>query len=326
MEVVFETHQGNRSEHIGELHRIWGAFYGIVGLREGVDIEALTFAATLRFHRVSRILGEGNAVERLMKEVDTNVAKTIEVSNWLLKVVNAVNRLQDEMRHPVTKIRHARLLAVSIMLRDFPEEEERRLLDQWEKTSFRIFGLCRKDARTGVGDFVRLASDIQNNLNLSSDDISEKIRQIGADYTIDEVADQVWNTDCYNGWEDELRYVLCRYEEHLAKQRGQTFDNEQWNRIWQESAANSIEHILPQSRETQYGGQVHRLGNLLLLPPRLNSGLGGKDPQAKVDDYRRTGLLSAGDVAETICKHGWDEAQIEIREDEITTWIYDEFI
>ena len=330
MEVVFETDQGNRSEHIGELHRIWGAFYEIVGLREGVDTEALTFAATLRFHQVSRILGEGDAVERLMKEVDRNIVKAIEFSNWLLKVVKAVNRLQEEMRQPVTEIRHARLLAVSIMLRDFPEEEERRLLDQWEKTSFRIFGLCRKDARTGVGDFVRLASEIQNNLNLSSDDISEKIHQIGADYTIDEVRDQLWNADCYNGWEDELRYVLCRYEEHLAEQLGQTFDNEQWNRIWQESASNSIEHILPQSKGSQYRSQtsifVHRLGNLLLLPPRLNSTLGDKDPQAKADDYRQTGLLSAGDVAETICKHGWDEAQIEIREDEITTWIYDEFI
>ena len=134
-----------------------------------------------------------------MKEVDTNVAKTIEISNWLLKVVNAVNRLQEEMRQPVTKIRHARLFAVAIMLRDFPNEEERKLLDQWEKTSFRIFGLCRKDARTGVGDFVRLVSEIQNNLDLSSDEISKKIRQIGADYTIEEVYNQVWDTDCYNG-------------------------------------------------------------------------------------------------------------------------------
>ena len=326
MEVVFETDQGNRSEHIDELHRIWGAFYGSVGMREGVDVEALTFAATLRFHLISRILGEGNAVERLMKEVDTNVAKTIEISNWLLKVVNAVNRLQDEMKQPVTKIRHARLLAVAIMLRDFPDAEERKLLDQWEKTSFRIFGLCRKDARTGVGDFVRLASEIQNNLDLSSDEISEKIRQIGADYTIDEVADQVRNTDCYNGWEAELRYVLCRYEEHLAEQSGQSFDNEQWNRIWQSSASNSIEHILPQSQGSQYDLQVHRLGNLLLLPPRLNSTLGGKDPQEKADDYRQTGLLSAGDVAEMICKYGWDKTQIEIREDEITTWIYNEFL
>ena len=326
MEVVFETDQGNRPEHIGELHSIWGAFYGTVGLHESVDIEALTFAATLRFHRISRFLGEGNAVERLMKEVDTNVVKTIEVSNWLLKVVKAVNRLQSEMRQPVTKIRQARLLAVSVMLRDFPEEEERKLLDQWERTSFRIFGLCRKDARTGVGDFVRLASEIQNNLDLSSDDISEKIRQIGAGYTIDEVADQVRNTDCYNGWEDELRYVLCRYEEHLAKQSGQTFDNEQWNRIWQESAANSIEHILPQSKEWTVGISVHSIGNLLLLPPRLNSTLGGKDPQEKADDYRQTGLLSAGEVAETICKYGWGKAQIEKRDDEITSWIYNEFL
>ena len=48
MEVVFESDQGNSSEHIEELHRIWGAFYGTVGLRERIDIEALTFAATLR--------------------------------------------------------------------------------------------------------------------------------------------------------------------------------------------------------------------------------------------------------------------------------------
>ena len=330
MEVVFETDQGNRTEHIDELHRIWGDFYRIVGLREGVDTEALTFAATLRSQRGSKILSDGDAVERLMKEVDTNVAKTIEISNWLLKVVEEVNELPEKMRQPVTKIRHARLLAISIMLRDFPDQEERKLLDQWEKTSFRIFGLCRKDARTGVGDFVRLASEIQNNLDLSSDDISEKIRKIGASYTIEEVYDQLWNADCYNGWEAELRYVLCRYEEHLAEQRGQTFDNEQWNRIWEESAANSIEHILPQSKGSQSTWQegvfVHRLGNLLLLPPRLNSTLGGKDPQEKADDYRQTGLLSAGEVAETICKYGWDEAQIQIREDEITSWIYDTFV
>ena len=69
------------------------------------------------------------------------------------------------------------------------DKVERKLLDQGEKTSFRIFGLCRKDARTGVGDFVLLAREVQNNLDLSSDDISERIREIGAAYTIDEVYD-----------------------------------------------------------------------------------------------------------------------------------------
>lgn len=330
MEVVFESGQGNSSEHINELHQIWGAFYGIVGLRERIDIEALTFAATLRAYRASKVLNEGQAVDRLMKEVDANVVTAIEISRWLLKTVNAVNRLQEEMRQPVTKIRQARLLAVSIMLRDFPDEEEKELLDQWEKISFRIFGLCRKDARTGVGDFVRLAVEVQNNLDLSSDDILEKIRQIGADYTIDEVGDQVRNADCYNGWQAELRYVLHRYEEHLARQRGQTFDNEQWNRIWEASAASSIEHILPQSTRSQFsfgnGVFVHRIGNLMLLPPRLNSKLRDKDPQAKVDCYRRTGLLIAGDVAETIAEHGWDETQIESRENKIINWIFSEFV
>ena len=330
METVFEADQGNRPERIDELHRIWGAFYGTVGLREGVDTEVLTFAATLRYrYQISKVLSEGEAVDHLMNEVDSNTAKTIEISDWLLKVVNAVNRLQEEMKQPVTKIRHARLLAVSIILRDFPDEEERKLLNQWEKTSFRIFGLCRKDARTGVGDFVRLARDIQKNLDLSSDDISEKIRKIGADYTIEEAGDLLYNTDCYTKWKDELRYLLYRYEEHLAEQRGQTFCNVQWNRIWQESTVNSIEHILPQSKGSQHIWQqgifVHRLGNLLLLPPRLNSTLGGKDPEEKIDDYRQTGLLIAGDVAEMIQEYGWGEAEIETRENELLQWIFDEY-
>ena len=233
------------------------------------------------------------------------------------------------MRPPVTKIGHARLLAVAIILRDFPEEEERKLLNQWEKTSFRIFGLCRKDARTGVGDFVRLANEILNNLDFSSDDISERIRKIGADYTMDEIGDSLSYADCYTKWKEELRYVLCRYEEHLAEQRGQTFDNEQWNRIWQESAANSIEHILPQSKGSQYSWQkgifVHRLGNLLLLPPRLNSTLGGKDPQEKADDYRRTGLFIAAEVADMIQEYGWDEPEIETWENQLLEWIFSEY-
>lgn len=330
MEVVSDAGQGNRIEHIEELHQIWGAFYGTVGLREGIDTEALRFAATLRYrYYIKKVLNEEDAVNALMNEVGTSTAKTVEISNWLLKVVNAVNRLQEEMRQPVTKIRHSRLLAVSIILRDFPAEVERKLLALWEKTSFRIFGLCRKDARTGVGDFVQLACEIQKKLELSSDDISEKIRKIGAGYTIDEVGGEIYKADCYTKWKEELRYVLCRYEEHLAKERGQTFDNEQWNRIWQVSAANSIEHILPQSKGSQYSWQngifVHRLGNLLLLPPRLNSELGDKDPREKADDYRQTGLLIAADVAETIQKSGWGEVEIEIRDDEITSWIYGEF-
>ena len=175
-----------------------------------------------------------------------------------------------------------------------------------------------------------LANEVQNNSDLSSDDIAERIRQLGADYTYDEIGDSVFNRDCYTKWKEELRYLLCRYEEHIAEERGQSFSNEQWNRIWQESASTSIEHILPQSKGSQdeagIGIFVHRLGNLLLLPPHLNSELGDKDPQDKKDDYQGTGLLIAGDVAKMIQqKEGWSEVEIETRENELLAWIFDEY-
>ena len=331
MEVVSDAGQDNRIEHIEELHRIWGAFYAIVGLREDIDTEALRFAATLIYqYQASRVFKEERAVRCLMDKVDKKVAKTIEISNWLLKVVKAVNRLREEMREPVTKIRHARFLAVAIILRDFPDEEERKLLDQWEKTTFRIFGLCGKDARTGVGDFVRLAREIQNNLDLSSDDISKRMRKLGKGHDFN-----LYNADCYNDWQAELRYLLCRYEEYLAEQKGQRFSNEQWNRIWQASAARSIEHILPQSKGSQFSWKegifVHRLGNLLILPPDENSRLGNKDPKEKADTYQRTGLFISVDVAQWIkvddeeWDEGWDENKICVREEQILDWIDEEY-
>ncbi|MDE0323422.1 MAG: DUF262 domain-containing HNH endonuclease family protein [Candidatus Poribacteria bacterium] len=325
MEAAFQADQGNSNEHIDELHEIWGNFYRTVGLREGIDSEAFTFAATLR-SSVSKVISEEDAVGRLIRQVGGSVAKTIEISGWLLKVVNTVNRLYEEMRQPIIKVQHARLLAISIMLRDFPEVEERKLLNLWEKTSFLIFGLYRKDARNEKGNFIRLACEIQNNLDLSSDDISKKIRRLSADYNfdIDVAYDLLYMTDCYNRWEPELRYLLCRYEEHLSQKRGQTFSNEQWNRIWQESPSRSIEHISPQSSYRNYDHR-HRLGNLLILPPQLNSQLGDKPPESKVDDYQRTGLLIAADVAETIKKDGWGEEEIGSREDDILDWISSEY-
>ncbi len=200
----------------------------------------------------------------------------------------------------------------------------------WEKTSFRIFGLCGKDARTGVGDYVRLAWDTLNDVGLNADVISEKIRNIseGKEHSIDWALIQIENENCYEGWEEELRYLLFRYEENLAKQQGQTFSNEQWNRIWEASAAQSIEHILPQSKGSQErlkpeqeGVFVHRLGNLLILPPGLNSKLNNQEPTAKADSYVETGLLCAVEVAKTIKTQGWGAKQLEEREKQLLEWI-----
>ena len=137
------------------------------------------------------------------------------------------------------------------------------------------------------------------------------------------------NQTVTGGWEEELRYLLYRYEEHLAEQQRQSLSKHNWNDIWEDSASRSIEHILPQSRGSlepldsgQEGVFVHRLGNLMLLPPDDNSRLGGQEPKAKIDGYQSTRLLIAEEVAETIEKEdGWGIEQIEAREQRLIKWI-----
>jgi uncharacterized protein with ParB-like and HNH nuclease domain len=47
MGAAFELKVGNKMEVINELHRLWADIYKCVGLRQGMDAEALRFAATL---------------------------------------------------------------------------------------------------------------------------------------------------------------------------------------------------------------------------------------------------------------------------------------
>ena len=343
MSVAFEDKQGNSDEHINELHQIWGAIYETIGLPQGLSnnalrlsTEALRFGATLKSPtKTSKPLGEEPAVETLRKQCE-NVAEAIEVSNWLLKVTKAIDRFlkyTSLSREAVSRISQAKLLAVAIILQDFPPNQEKILLDEWEKTTFRIFGLCRKDARTGVGDYVRLACDILND-ELNHSQISTQIKDLGEkdELSIKSALSQLKNENCYERWDGELRYLLFRYEEYLAEQQGQTFSNEHWNHIWKESAAKSIEHIVPQSKGSQErlepdeaGIFVHRLGNLLLLPPQINSQLGNLDPEAKAEFYIDTGLLIAKEVGLTIKQSGWGIEQIEEREQKLIEWIQSEW-
>ncbi len=341
MEVVCKKskNQGNRKEYIEELHRIWGNFYKTVGMREGVpvDTDALGFGTTLITEKSqSKVIGVNNAVDLLtgktdgtvnlqMSEEEMNVGKTIKISKWLLKVAKAVDTFQTKMRKPLTDIRQARLLGTSIILReDFPDEKKSKLLHQWEKTTFRIYGLCDNDARTAVGDYVRLAWEIRND-HLSFEDILKKIPKIEKNHSANhnyEILDMDFYTEPKQ--RERLRYLLYRYEEHLAKVRGQELSTERWDLIWKATATDSIEHILPQSKAGQ--DEVHLIGNLLLLTPEDNSKLRNKDPKDKEETYRHTRLHMAEDVAKSIKKYGkWNVDDIRKRTEEIRNWIIQEY-
>lgn len=320
MGIAFERGSGNRTEIVHELHDIWEGIYKTIGLRQGLSTEALRFAATLKSNtQRSKSLGEEEAVESLVAQCDNDPVKTVETSRWVLSVCKEVENFISTAHRSkaVTRIAHARLLAVAIGLGKFSLSEKKRLLNSWEKISFRVFGLCRKDARTQVGEYVRLAWDCLNE-GIEALEAEERLLKIGSDdreHSIDWAVENIKDTNCYDGWEEELRYLMYRYEEDHSVG---DFTNEQWHRIWEESASHSIEHIQAQATEARY---IHRLGNLMLLPPGLNSSLSSKKPIDKLSAYRGTGMYAALSVADTIESEGWRLAQVVEREKSILEWV-----
>lgn len=321
MGIAFELPKINNDGLINELHVKWRDIYSVIGLRQGLSTEALRFAATLSAKSApNRPLGEEDAVSAL-KDAALGGAKDVrKIATWMLDVTKACDAVVANNRlNAVTRISQARLLAVAIHLRsDISGQDKQKILARWEKVTFRIYGMLGNDARTRVGDYVRLAWRVVNEKPTVAV-INSQIKAIGKDFPIEDAVDALRNENCYEGWETELRYFMFRYEEHLSKRKGMNFSNDQWQKIWMASPSDSIEHVFPKSKAPEK--LKHRLGNLVLLPPNLNSKLNDKDAKAKAGDYVKTGLLVAGRVAEVINKKkGWTKVEIEAWEEELLKW------
>lgn len=336
MGLAFDRGPGNKAEGLQELHRIWGDIYETIGLRSGLSSETLRFAATLTLpEQPSRPLSEEESVAALRRRAEVHPKGVLGVTEWLLDVVRAVESVHKDPRmRAVTDIAQARLLATAIHIRaQRPKTDPTaldadacgRLLALWEAVSFRIFGLYGKDARTRVGDYVRVAWLV----NRSSDEKAIRVSLVwlGRDFPIGPAIDLLRGANCYDEWQTRLRYVLRRYEEHLAAAAGVTVPTEIWKQIWTESASASIEHIQPKSKaDLDRNGQgifAHRLGNLTLLTPHLNSKLSNKDPKDKALFYKDTGLRIASELIAELAH--WDRATVEAREERLlafmtTTW------
>src|SRR5262249_13379341 len=239
MGAAYELKVGNKMEVIDELHRVWADIYRCIGLRQGMDTEALRFAATLRVvaRSPSKPLGEKEAVDSLKQDA-TRQKKIVEVAKWLLKVTQACDTLKANRRiNAVTRISQARLLAAALNLRSDLEKKERdNLFRLWENVTFRIYSMYGNDARTRVGDYVRLAWGVVNE-KIGVQEIARGLKEIGSEFPIDKAVEKLRNADFYSDVSEELRYFMFRYEEQLAREQGQNFLSEQWERIWEASAA-----------------------------------------------------------------------------------------
>jgi hypothetical protein len=194
--------------------------------------------------------------------------------------------------------------------------------------TFRIYALAGRDARTKVGDYVRLAWRVGKE-NLGSEEILSELSELGKDFPIKDVISGLQNSNCYQGWTEQLRYFFFRYEEHLASKAGEKLNESQWNKIWADEPSKSIEHICPQSKGSEdratTGIFVHRLGNLSMLPPGINSKLKDGNPKDKADTYDSCGLRLAGEVGKTIKTDKWDRAAVEHREEKLIRWAVKEW-
>lgn len=322
------------SDHINELHTYWAEIYATIGIREVPGSEILRFAATLwHSDQQSKPLQAEKSIEIFRDLCCTEPNKIIDVSKWLLQVAKALESLYKNHRiKAVTDISQARLLAVAIKLSTKLSENERDLvLEQWERTTFRIFGLFRKDSRTKVGEYTRLAYDIINN-NHGKDEILAGLFSIGSDHPVDSAVKQLKFTDCYNGWEHDLRYFLYRYEEYLVKQQNSQINKDLWEQIWHNSPSTTIEHIHPQTvslpwegklgRVTQIEKHVNRLGNLLILPPNINSKAQNKGFKDKKAIYKQNYLRMMDEIFN---KHDWSRKAIEEREEKLLEWAKNEW-
>jgi len=326
MGLVFERAKDGRvGEAVKELHRIWQDIYRTLGTQKIAATETLRFAATLKASADSthrRPLDEQRSLETLGGLAGSSAKQVIDCGRWLLAVVSAEDQLLNNHRwRAVTRILQARLVAVAILLREFPKADESSLLRRWERVSFRIYGLACEDARTKVGEYTKLAWSITNE-KLSKSKIMDALSEIGKSHPISKVIELLDQDDRYDGWTEELRYFFYRYDEHLAKAAGQRLNETIWNRIWEIEPSKSIEHVKPQSSRVSY---VNHLGNLMLLPPGVNSSLGDLDPTKKADTYEACGLQSSLEVARLLKKDPWTKSVVETRAKKLLLWAREEW-
>jgi hypothetical protein len=333
MGIAFEKLNSDASsECIQELHRCWTKIYRTIGLKKISGQEVLRFAGTLE-HLLpqSKINSAENAMEFFRKKCKKDPKSVTEVSSKFLKIAEQLERLGTNARlNAVTKISQARLLAVAVMLHEsLDKSEKQNILKQWEKITFRIFGMSRKDSRTKVGEYVRLSGKIYKTTTMTATEITNEIAFLGKDYPAGEAAKEMRDKNCYEGWESELIYFLYRYEEHLARKYGGSISEEVWEQVWHTSPTKTIEHIHPQTPNESWRGkfgtkkdfverQSQRLGNLMLLPPGVNSMASNKSFEQKKEIYKKHRNLKL--IDEVIEKADWDSETLKEREERLIAW------
>jgi hypothetical protein len=313
MASIFEyVPAGTRETGLADMHVIWQSIYRTIGREDDNADEALQFAGTFAREKApKRILSEEDAAREILRIGGQTLKTIIEAARRLEAVNRLVHQLHgDNRRRAPAKVAHARFVAVAILLRNFDKATTDDLMARWERVSFRLFGIAKLDARSFIKEYVQLGHEIVAGA-LDPKAIMKRLEALGADYDVDEVMSLKTYWDEWYWRREDTRYVLFRYDEHLAAAAGQQINASEWNKIWATDPAKSIEHVKPQHTDVSY---LHNLGNLVMLPPGVNSSLGGRPPNEKAETYISCGLRATAAVGREIDGGlKWDKAAVTAR-------------
>jgi hypothetical protein len=319
---------------INELDNIeneWTEIYRVLGKQRVSDGDVLTIAANLRADEApAKGFQEWNALEFFREEARQDRLTPLETSKFLRQVVTTLDQfLQDPRHRAVCRVKQPRLLAAALLLSDRLKKDknsQQKALDAWESAMFRFYVLAGNDARDRVGQCIHLAADVYNG-NRSLKQVLDELDEI-ANVSHDEVAAELDEVYVYDRWTaEEIIYFFSKYEERLAAENGEQVDQVTWGKVWENASKDkSVEHIFPQKDpDDNWRGKgrqnvnpesfVHRLGNLLVLPPGINSKAGTRSFEDKVEVYKSAKGFHF--VSKVMRLRDWNLAAIEKREREL---------
>jgi len=323
---------------IADLQKLWGKIYDALAEENVSGEEVLRITSTIYYGPEQ---GKPRSAEESLDEIrnacDTP-QKPEQITLRLLRITELVTDIYRRAQWDVlTEILHSRVLVVALSLANGVSDSERqKLFQQWERVTFRIFGLLQKDSRTKVGDYVRLASRIvKGDPDYQSfNQIMAALKELGTEYPIqDAISQGLLRSDLYLQDADVCRYILWNYEEALAASLGgnATIDEHERASIWHLRATDSIEHIFPQhpgsAWKTKVGDRpfnaetinlnVNRIGNLLLLPQPLNAEAQARPFNEKKLLYEKHHLRM---IDEILSLDDWTIESIDKRELVLAEW------
>ncbi|MEM6431932.1 MAG: HNH endonuclease family protein, partial [Deinococcota bacterium] len=289
--------------------------------------EILRFTACLgEAEPPNRIPSSEAALASLQAQVTHAPDYTTSTAHKLLQVTKALRQLRDSWKiTALTRVAHVRLLAVAILLANDSENDMNAQFTAWERVTFRIFGLARRDARTKVGEYTRLAHTLLQQDGPKGQDAVSAITSLGTDYSTNKITPTLRHVDAVHGWEDELRYFFYHYDQHLARLQGETVSNDLWASICQKPSSQVIELIYPEDgaetwpklSEARQESRYY-LGNVLITAPRVNLLTGQKDFDGKREVYSQFAEVHAQkDVSH---ETSWGYNQIVSREKQLLDW------